>query len=241
MQNTKLRKDVYYTMANLRINEIFVSVQGEGVNAGVPAIFIRLAGCNKSCRFCDSKYAQEGEEITSIDFVDKIADIIDQYPEVWHIVITGGEPMLQQETLGIYLGHIEKLRDWSIEVETNGSIYPYLGMINKYNVSLKLSNSGNSPYFDEKIIQGYIKHLDCDFEQHSNFKFVADKIEDIVEIENLVNKFNIPSYMVVIMPQGTTAEELDSKALWIIPECIKRGWRFSDRLHIRVWKGKKGV
>jgi organic radical activating enzyme len=74
---------------NLRVNEIFYSIQGEGARAGEPSIFIRLAGCDLACSFCDTEF-ESGKEISLVDLLNEIAPL----PCKW-IVWTGGEPMLQ--------------------------------------------------------------------------------------------------------------------------------------------------
>lgn len=73
----------------MRVNEIFYSIQGEGRYTGTPAIFIRLAGCNLRCNFCDTEH-QPYQDLTEEEIMRQIAD----FPAS-HIVITGGEPMLQ--------------------------------------------------------------------------------------------------------------------------------------------------
>jgi organic radical activating enzyme len=74
---------------SLLVNEIFYSLQGEGGRQGAASIFIRLAGCNLKCDFCDTDFAA-GKVMQA----DEIVNIIRQYPCTW-IVWTGGEPMLQ--------------------------------------------------------------------------------------------------------------------------------------------------
>ena len=73
----------------MRVNEIFYSIQGEGRYTGTPAIFIRLAGCNLRCNFCDTEH-QPYQDLTEEEIMRQIAD----FPAD-HVVITGGEPMLQ--------------------------------------------------------------------------------------------------------------------------------------------------
>ena len=73
----------------MRVNEIFYSIQGEGRYTGTPAIFIRLAGCNLRCDFCDTEH-QPYQDLTEEEIMRQIAD----FPTS-HVVITGGEPMLQ--------------------------------------------------------------------------------------------------------------------------------------------------
>src|SRR5580704_13278823 len=75
----------------MKIAEIFYSIQGEGVLAGVPSVFVRTSGCNLRCKWCDTPYTSwkpEGEEMT----VDAILDKVRDYPALF-AVVTGGEPM----------------------------------------------------------------------------------------------------------------------------------------------------
>ena len=98
----------------MRVNEIFYSIQGEGRYTGTPAIFIRLAGCNLRCDFCDTEH-QPYQDLTEEEIMRQIAD----FPTS-HVVITGGEPMLQ-----ITQSLIHRLRNGAgkfVQVETNGTI-----------------------------------------------------------------------------------------------------------------------
>lgn len=97
----------------MRVNEIFYSIQGEGRFTGTPAIFIRLAGCNLRCDFCDTDH-QPYQDLTEAEIVRQIAD----FPAS-HVVITGGEPMLR-----LTLSLIDRLhrKGKFIQVETNGTI-----------------------------------------------------------------------------------------------------------------------
>ncbi len=99
----------------LIVNEIFYSIQGESSHAGRPCIFVRLTGCNLRCSYCDTRYAyEEGETMTVTEIIDRIG----VYP-CRLIEVTGGEPLLQQETPLL----IEALlnRRYEVLVETNGS------------------------------------------------------------------------------------------------------------------------
>lgn len=102
-----------------KINEIFYSIQGEGFYTGMPAVFLRFSGCNRSCHFCDTKH-EEGKELTAGEILINIAHVMCQWqiiPKV--LILTGGEPMLQ---LDIPL--ILKLKEifLRIHIETNGTI-----------------------------------------------------------------------------------------------------------------------
>lgn len=97
----------------LKVVEIFYSIQGEGTQVGVPAIFIRLYGCNLSCPFCD-ELLHKGD-YTSLDF-HEVLERIKVYPSM-HVIITGGEPTIYNLN-----GFIEFLQAYmySVAVETNG-------------------------------------------------------------------------------------------------------------------------
>jgi len=104
----------------LRIAEIFPSFQGEGLRLGESTIFVRLAGCNLRCAFCDTKYAWEGgAEATAADVAERVGVIRRLWPAGW-VAITGGEPCAQE--IG---GLIRRLRSAGlrVQIETNGTIY----------------------------------------------------------------------------------------------------------------------
>jgi 7-carboxy-7-deazaguanine synthase len=104
----------------LKIAEIFGSVQGEGLRQGEPAIFVRLAGCNLRCPFCDTKRAwQGGEDLPPEEIVERIRAIRGAFPASW-VSLTGGEPFLQD--LRPLAGLLKK-EGLKIQVETNGTKY----------------------------------------------------------------------------------------------------------------------
>ncbi len=101
----------------MKITEIFRSLQGEGKNQGKPCLFIRLAGCNLNCAWCDTKYSREGGITMSLDSV---------LEQVWrvnppYVCITGGEPLVQADALEPLLASLHK-QGTEIDIETNGTI-----------------------------------------------------------------------------------------------------------------------
>jgi len=98
------------------VNEIFYSLQGETTRTGFPSLFIRLAGCNLNCRWCDTAYARTGCTMTIATIVKKIQ----QYPLANHITITGGEPLIQHGTIALL--DILCTHNYPLQLETNGSI-----------------------------------------------------------------------------------------------------------------------
>ena len=129
--------------------EIFYSVQGEGVYIGRPSVFLRLALCNLSCDWCDTKYTWDWDKydrrqqilnMTNEEIRTEILKHNCQY-----LVVTGGEPMLQQHQL---LPLVQNLKNtgFSIEIETNGTILPdqrFVHFIDHWSVSPKLRNSAS--------------------------------------------------------------------------------------------------
>jgi organic radical activating enzyme len=109
------------------IKELFFSVQGEGPNTGRAALFIRVAGCNLACPFCDTKFARErrfGKELRINSLRKSILELFEGEHRVEHVVITGGEPSLYRKQLRkLFCGsNKERLREKikSIDIETNG-------------------------------------------------------------------------------------------------------------------------
>lgn len=96
----------------MRVNEIFYSLQGEGLHTGTPAVFLRLSGCNLKCPFCDTKH-ESFTEMTEKQIVEQVS----AFPSRT-IVITGGEPMLQ---LTATLTQLLHNAGFAIHIETNGS------------------------------------------------------------------------------------------------------------------------
>ena len=100
---------------SLKVNEIFYSIQGESSYAGLPCVFVRLTGCNLRCLYCDTKYAYEdGDEMEVDEIVDRVKSFNCSLVEV-----TGGEPMIQQET-PLLISELLKCES-KVLLETNGS------------------------------------------------------------------------------------------------------------------------
>ncbi len=104
----------------LKIFEIFPSVQGEGSRQGEPTIFIRFAGCDQRCSFCDTKYAWTGgRPLSAEEVLEKIRRLRDRYPARW-VCLTGGEPFMQDIRRLVRLLKNDRFR---VQVETNGTRY----------------------------------------------------------------------------------------------------------------------
>jgi len=215
----------------MKINEMFYSIQGEGKYVGSPAYFIRLAGCNLKCKWCDSKFTWgEGKEYE----VENILQILQQlYTN--HIVITGGEPLLQQSELEELLTSY----DGFVEVETNGTIIPSPTLIERvdiFNISPKpyytqLTQIDTTPHILEvkDVLKDYI------------VKFVYDNPKDDKFIKTLQQLYSIPSSKIYIMPQCTTRNGCVEKSKEVIEYVKENNYIYSPRLHIFVYDNQRGV
>ncbi|MFC7337234.1 7-carboxy-7-deazaguanine synthase QueE [Haloferula chungangensis] len=240
--------------------EIFHTIQGEGVSAGLPAIFIRASRCNLHCRWCDTDYTWNFEgtpwphdfdadpnyhkhrksDVTIELSPAEIAEHVLRFP-TRRVVLTGGEPLLQQSA---WLELITLLRKadpaYLFEVETNGTRMPtpdFEAAIDQLNISPKLANSGMEE--STRLIPEVLTHLADN--PKAWFKFVASSDADVAEIESIAARFKIPSQRILLMPEGRTATELDRHSAGFAAEALARGWRFCDRLHVRLWGDKRGV
>ncbi|HOT94815.1 MAG TPA: radical SAM protein [Methanoregulaceae archaeon] len=103
----------------MKVAEVFYSLQGEGKNQGRPTVFLRLAGCNLACRWCDTPSARDGGvEWRTAEVVDAVRAVAGSCRLV---CVTGGEPLLQQEALVPVLEALSR-EGFSCEIETNGTI-----------------------------------------------------------------------------------------------------------------------
>ncbi len=227
-------------MLTLRVSEVFPSLQGEGASAGMPATFLRLGDCNLSCSYCDTPYSWDWRhydrktELREEDYLVTAARLRQLGPR--RLVITGGEPLLQQAALEPL---VEELSEFCIEVETNATIVPskrLLEHVTQWNVSPKLSNSG--------MLEGQRVKMDVLASlletEHAWLKFVVTDLEDLDEIRQLVCAANWPGEKVILMPEATTAVELADRSAPIAQAAMQHGYRFSTRLHILLWGDARG-
>jgi organic radical activating enzyme len=227
-------------MSLLRVSELFTSLQGEGASAGEPAVFLRLGDCNLNCRFCDTRYSwdwehyQRREELTERDVLDLARQVRSCGPR--RLVITGGEPLLQQTSLEELL---QLLADYVVEVETNGTLLPSTGLasrVDQWNVSPKLSNSDvrQCTRLKPDIL---VALRDTD---RAWLKFVVADPGEIAEVNEVVTLTHWPLYRVILMPQAQDAAELSARSGWVANAAIEHGFRFSTRLHLLLWGNSRG-
>ena len=222
--------------------EIFTSIQGEGISAGTPSVFVRLATCNLRCTWCDTKYTWDWSqfdpklEIVALDARD-VADRV-RSARTANVVVTGGEPLLQQRVLGD-LGALLKEDQLRIEVETSGTVVPsgqFADFVDQWNVSPKLANSHN-PVKDREIPDALAW-----FAAHPSawFKFVVASHDDVVEAIALAARYAVPRNRILLMPEGADPVTIEERSRWVVEECLRAGVRYSPRLHIQFWGAERG-
>lgn len=228
-------------MANLRIAEIFASVQGEGLWLGTPSVFVRISGCNLRCVWCDTPYASwepEGETMT----VPEISARLEGFG-LRHVVVTGGEPMLFEPVVD--LCRTLRAAGRTITIETAGTVFREIDC-DLMSISPKLANSlpaeesGWRQRHDSA--RGKPDVLQALMERHFyQLKFVASTA-DVPEIKALLRELgNPPPDRVVLMAEGRDAETLHRKERELVPICLAEGWRLSPRFHIDLFGDTRGT
>jgi organic radical activating enzyme len=226
-------------VTDLVVSEIFgPTFQGEGPSIGRRAGFVRLGRCNLACTWCDTPYTWDWSrfdpavELTRVPVGDVAAAV--NAMEVPLVVITGGEPLLQQAGLIELLPQLApSLR---IEIETAGTLLPapeLAARVDQFNVSPKLANSGNP--FARRHKPDVLRALQDTGK--AVFKFVATSPDDLDEIAG----YGLPPASVWVMPEGTTADGVRRGLAALAESVLVRGWNLTTRLHVELWGDRRGV
>lgn len=225
------------------VNEIFYSLQGEGFLAGVPSVFVRLAGCPLRCRWCDTKYALDKTAGDEYDIAE-IVEAVEQWPCNF-VVITGGEPMVNRDLR--QLVRELKALDTHITVETAGIAYIPDMPCDLMSISPKLSNSVPDEaklaafHEDSRLDIAVLSEL-IDNSDDYQLKFVVDSEADLPEIEETIDKLgNVDSAKVMLMPQAAARDELLAKSPMVAELCKSTGYAFCNRLQVMLWNNAKGT
>jgi 7-carboxy-7-deazaguanine synthase len=228
--------------SELKVSEIFDSLQGEGPSTGAPATFLRLALCNLACRFCDTAYTWDFErfryeEEVSVEPVDALSERL-RRAAGGRLIVTGGEPLVQWKALEKLFERLPEAL--VIEIETNGTLSPserLLARVNQWNVSPKLENSGEA--LEDRIHRAALVTLRDSGRAY--LKLVVGSEADAAEAERLARELAWPRERVQLMPLAATREELSARSGLVAKEALARGLRFSSRLHVELWGGRRGV
>jgi 7-carboxy-7-deazaguanine synthase len=207
------------------VNEIFLSVQGEGRTMGLPTVFVRLSGCNLDCQWCDTRYASEGGEELS---VEQVLERVKRHG-VHHVCLTGGEPLYQGESRELIdvLLSAGKL----VALETNGSVSlqglpEHPGLL--ISMDYKCPSSGEEGSM-------CLENLGL-LTQKDQLKFVVSDIIDLERAEAVVRKYR-PNCPVIFTPVGGLSLEP------VVQFVLSRGLevRVLPQLHKIIWGDRRGV
>lgn len=203
----------------LIVNEIFYSIQGESSFSGCPCVFVRLSGCNLRCSYCDTRYAyDDGEELELPAILEKVGS----YP-CSLVEITGGEPLLQNETPGLIFDLLEE--GFTVLLETNGSVD-----ISKVDsrcvriLDIKCPSSGQSQYNDLANLQR--------LSNRDEVKFVIGNRDDYEFAKQIVKQLAALSVNPLHIHCSPVFEKLNPETLarWILTDHL------SVRLHLQLHK-----
>jgi organic radical activating enzyme len=230
----------------INIAEFFTdTIQGEGINIGHPATFIRVQNCTLNCVWCDTTEVWRQGNPYSIDEIIQLMekhDIIYKLKSGQHLILTGGSPLLYQNQFVYLINKIKEKYNFKpyIEVENECTIMPtkeFTNIIDCWNNSPKLSNSGMKLELRKKM-----NVIDYLLEQKNSwFKFVVNNENDWKELQKT---YKIPYNKldrIILMPEGQTREELQKNYETVVTLGIKHNLKICDRFHVTIWNKKVGV
>jgi 7-carboxy-7-deazaguanine synthase len=228
------------------ISEIFHSIQGEGELTGLPSVFVRTAGCNLRCDWCDTPYASwrpEGKPLT----VEEVVAEISKHPSR-HVVLTGGEPMVASGINELAQALTQLGRH--VTIETAATIAPDGIACDLASLSPKLLNSAPDPLkhgtwrrkhealrWQPDVVRAWLDAYPW------QLKFVVTQPADVEEIEGMLAQLrrDVPRHKVLLMPEGTTAAALRERSPWLSELCKQRGFRYAHRLQIELYGNIRGT
>jgi organic radical activating enzyme len=216
--------------------EYFYSIQGEGLKIGIPSYFIRFAGCNINCPWCDTKYSWDKSSAIA-KTLDLESDLRQNYPKCREVVFTGGEPLLYQYDIFMFMKKLDvtELADpYNFTIETNGSIAPAPGLAFRKNILWSVSPKLFLPNWRDQVeVFDMLKHV--------QFKFVISSPE--VELDQIA-EFNI-NHPVIVQPNceeyafSQYSYDLHKLSEAVIDKGLK--FRVLPQLHKVCWGNRRNV
>lgn len=225
------------------LSELFVSIQGEGMLAGLPSTFIRTSGCNLRCVWCDTpetSWEPKGQRRSADSIVEEVHAL-----GVRHVVLTGGEPLLSEGAL--QAARALRLLGHHLTIETAAAFSPSHFAVGAeadlFSISPKLRSSTPEGRFsvmheERRWKPAWITAL---MQNEYQLKFVVAEQSDLRAVDEAVAELKPARERVLLMPEGTSAARLDEVGRWLAPACVERGYRFCDRLHVRLFGHTRGT
>lgn len=233
--------------ATIPVSELFgPTLQGEGPHAGRTVQFLRTGGCNLSCSWCDTPYTWDGSrfdlrsEITPTPARDIVAKLIPDVP----LVLSGGEPLLHQDNLGLrYVLESANRRGCTVHVETNGTLKPsvaFRALAIVYGVSPKLDHAGPHRGSQDSQMHEFWPRF-AGRNPNVFLKVVVRNAEDVDRVAHLAWETNWPLRQVWVMPLGTSTEALMENWTEIAGAAARHHINATQRLHVLAWGDTKGT
>lgn len=222
-------------MANYEIVEHFISINGEGTRAGQLAFFLRLKGCNLSCRYCDTTWANHPDCDCLVMTEDEIVSIV-QESGIQNVTITGGEP-LNRADMDLLLTRLSNIPDIYIEIETNGSIdllpYRNISEVIHFTMDYKLPYSG----MESNMYTNNFNLMTLD----DTVKFVIGSTTDLERTKEILTQFDLIGRVSIYL--SPVFEAIEPKE--IVAFMIENKWnqvQIQLQLHKFIWSpDQKGV
>ena len=213
-------------MTQLKIFEIFYSLQGESSRVGLPTIFIRLSGCPMRCNYCDTAYAFQGGSMMTID---EIIEAIKKY-HTHYVTVTGGEPLAQKEVLNLLKVLADK--NFKVSLETGGGL-----SIKEVDPRIKIILDIKTPESGEEK-KNYWENLNF-IHLKDEIKFVLCSREDYDWAKKIINQYKLPEKCDVLF--SPVYQKLNNTDLgnWILEDQLPV--RMQIQLHKLLWGEKPGV
>ncbi|GAA1291475.1 7-carboxy-7-deazaguanine synthase QueE [Saccharothrix xinjiangensis] len=226
----------------LVVNELFgPTFQGEGPSQGRLARFVRLFGCHLACCWCDTPQtwdrrrhdlAVEQRHLGVDEALNWLAGTPGDL-----LVITGGEPLLQQRALEPFLAAVRQNGlAGETEVETSGTIAPspaVVEAVTRFIVSPKLAHSGLPER--QRLRPAALRQFVLSGK--ASWKFVVQSVPDLDEVEDLVTRYRLNP--VWVMPEGTDSATVLDRMRLLADPVLARGWNLTSRLHILLWENAR--
>lgn len=232
-------------MTQIFVSEIFRSLQGEGPSIGRAAVFLRLANCNLSCAWCDSRFSWDwtlfdpATERSEVRIDEVAATLNTELANVSLLIISGGEPLMQQAALCHLVATLKETRPTvKVEIETNGTIGPtqrLADLVDLFVVSPKLANSDLPE--GRRIKPSALTAFPYD---RSVLKFVVTDPADLDEVGVIRRIAGFAPDRTWIMPEATSADAVLRGMKALSTAAIGAGYNLSPRLHILLWGDLRG-
>ncbi len=213
-------------MTQLKIFEIFYSLQGESSRVGLPTIFIRLSGCPMRCHYCDTAYAFQGGSMMEID---DIMASIKQY-DTRFVTVTGGEPLAQKEVIHL----LKTLADsnYEVSIETGGGL-----SIKEVDQRIKIILDIKTPESGEET-KNHWANLDM-ISAKDEIKFVLCSREDYDWAKKILDQYKLTQKCSVLFSPVYQKLDVTDLGDWILKDQLHV--RMQIQLHKLLWGEKPGV